>query len=387
LNSVLTRNAGCVFCACLLALVTNCGGGSSRGGTGGNSNAEILYAAYVTPNGGGPGGTIVPLKLDVNSGALSALNPVVGPGNAVAIVIDSSHKSLYSSDFNTGMVYAYSIDPASGNLTPVGGSPYPNPFFGNGGTVAIDPAGKFVFYVADPNGDIATFLRNGSNGTLTLSSAPVVQDSNQPFELIVDPTGKFLFAADHSDPSGGEISVFSIDGTTGGLSQVAGSPFTFQANSEPWGMALSGTGQFLYAALSNSSSVAALTVNTSTGAVAPIPNSPFATRFIPEQLVLHSSGKYLYTGNVGFGSISAFSVNGTTGDLSPISGSPYQSVGPLTLAIDPSGKYLFFSVQFPASQITVWHIDPNSGALSPGTSLPSPNGIYPPTALTAITLP
>ena len=72
----------------------------------------------VTPNGGGPGGTIVPMSLNTSSGALTALSPVVGPGNAVKIVVDSSRTSLYSSDFNTGMLYAYSIHPASGNLTP-----------------------------------------------------------------------------------------------------------------------------------------------------------------------------------------------------------------------------------------------------------------------------
>ena len=109
-----------VSLACVLSFagMVSCGGGASSVIGGPRKGAEVLYAAFVTPNGGGPGGTIVPMSLNTSSGALTALSPVVGPGNAVKIVVDSSRTSLYSSDFNTGMLYAYSIHPASGNLTP-----------------------------------------------------------------------------------------------------------------------------------------------------------------------------------------------------------------------------------------------------------------------------
>jgi 6-phosphogluconolactonase len=372
----------------LVASIPGCGGSSGSAptnGPSGGTQSEVLYAASFTPNGGGVGGQILPMTLNTSSGALTPLTGVLGPGNPVTLVADPGRKFLYASDFNSGMVFAYSIDAATGNLTPLSNSPYSTPFVGNGGPLGMDPAGKFVFFVADPNGDIVTFVRNSSDGTLTLSSAPVVQDTNQPIELVVDPTSKFLYTADHSDPSGNEISVFSIDGSTGGLTPVPGSPFTFQTNSGPWGMAISSTGKYLYTALSNASSVAALSVDSSTGTVTPLPNSPFSTNLIPEQLTLHPSGKFLYTGNVGLGSISAFSVDATSGALAPISGSPYSSVGPIALALDPSGKFLFFSESFPSAQIVTWQIDQTSGALSPATSSSFSNGAPP--ALTVILLP
>jgi 6-phosphogluconolactonase len=373
----------------LVAASASCGGTSgSRGPVATPPPAvktEVLYAAFFTPNGGGGGGQILPMSLDPDSGALTPLTGVLGPGNAVSIVADPGRKFLYSSDFNTDMVYAYSIDAATGNLTPLGHSPYSTPFFGNGGALTMDPAGKFVFFVADPNGDIVTFVRNASDGTLSLSSAPVAQDTNQPLEMVVDPSSKFLYAADHSDSDGNEISAFSIDGTTGGLTPVSGSPFTFQANSGPWGIALSSTGKYLYTALSNASGVAALSVNSSTGAVAPISDSPFSTNFIPEHLVLHPSGKFLYVGNTGLGSISAFSVDATSGTLAPISGSPYNSVAPNVLTIDPEGKFLFFAQNFSSNDMVEWQVDQNSGALSPLATKSFSAG--PPTALTAITLP
>lgn len=183
----------------LVATSASCGGYSgSPGPVAGpppEVKSEVLYAAFFTPNGGG-GGQILPMSLDASSGALTPLTGVLGPGNALSLVADPGRRFLYSSDFNTDMVYAYSIDAATGNLTPISNSPYSTPFVGNGGALAMDPAGKFVFFVADPNGDIVTFVRNTSDGTLALSSAPVAQDTNQPLEMVVDPSSKFLYAAD-----------------------------------------------------------------------------------------------------------------------------------------------------------------------------------------------
>jgi 6-phosphogluconolactonase len=386
MTRVVTRRLSASLAILLLvAAFAGCGGFGNSGPTTGGSQNEVLYAAFGTLNGGGAGGQILPMSLNPSTGALAPLTGVLGPGNPVTLVADPGRKFLYGSDFNSGMVFAYSIDAATGNLTALGNSPYSTPFFGNGGPLGMDPAGKFVFFVADPNGDIVTFKRNSSDGTLTLSSAPVVQDANQPIELVIDPAGMFLYAADHSDPSGNEISVFSIDGTTGGLTPVAGSPFTFQANSGPWGMAISTTGKYLYTALSNASSVAALGVNSSTGAITPLPTSPFPTNLIPQQLALYPSGKFLYTGNVGLGSISAFSVDAASGALSPISGSPYGSVGPIALTLDPSGKFLFLSESFPTVQILGFLIDQSSGALAHGANTSFSSG--PAVALTVIALP
>ena len=230
-----TRKLGLLISLVFSQALTSCGG--SSGGGGSNAKTEILYAAYVTPNGGGGGGHIVPMKLDTSSGSLTALTSVLGPGNAVTVFADPTERFLYASDFNTGAVWAYSIDASSGNLTIVSGSPYNSGFGGNGGPMAIDPSGNFIFYVADPSGAIVTFIRNRSDGTLNrLSSGLIPIDNNQPLWLAVDPSGKFLYAADHSDPSGGEISVFAIDSTTGGLTQVSGSPLLFKrtANRGAW---------------------------------------------------------------------------------------------------------------------------------------------------------
>jgi 6-phosphogluconolactonase len=391
-GAVLRRSVALATAVVLAASLACCGGSSSQVGSSGdpptgNSQLEVLYAAYYTPNGGGAGGFVLPLAINLGTGALTSRTSVLGPGDAFTIVSDPTRKFLYSSDFNTDLVFAYAIDSSSGNLTPVSGSPYSTPFSPaeNGGPLAMDPLGSFLFF-ADASGNIFTFLIN-SDGTLTLSSAPAMQDTYQPLALIVDPSGKFLYASNHSDFSGGgQISVFSIDGTTGGLSPLPGSPFVFaQPNSEPWGLALSSDGNFLFTALSNVAQIAVLGVNNATGSVTPVPSSPFsAGASIPEQLVQSPSGKYLYVGNASVGSISAFSVDVNSGNLAMIH-NPYSTVSYFALAIDPSGGYLFSSDRILSGQGIVWQIDPSSGGLSQIGGIPSLNGA--PTAMTAIALP
>lgn len=389
------RPAAPLMCAiCLILSLANCGGSSSSTNSGtnsgsnsstGSSQTEILYAAYPTPNGGGAGGYVVPLKINTSTGGLTALNPVLGPGNAFAIAADPSGKFLYTSDFNTGVVYGYAIDSASGNLTPLNGSPYASPASpgGNGGTLTIDPVANFLFYV-DTSENIVTFVRN-TDGTLTPSSAAVVNDRYQPLSLSVDPLGTFLYAANHSDFNGEQISVFSIDPNTGGLTEIPGSPFAFmQSNSEPWGLAVSNDGNFLFTALSNTAQLAVLSVDRTTGSVSPISGSPFSTaESIPERLILSPSGKYLYVGNASAGSISAFSVNTSSGTLSLVH-SPFTTIANWVLAADPSGRYLFSSPNVSSQQGAVWKID-QTGGLSQVSNIPSVNGAA--TALTSIVLP
>jgi 6-phosphogluconolactonase (cycloisomerase 2 family) len=371
---------------CATCTLFSCGGSGNRGngsGGGGNSQPEVLYAAYYTPNGGGAGGYIVPMSISGN-GTLTQLTQVLGPGNAVTIATDQQRKFLYSSDFNTNTIYAYAIDASSGNLTPLAGSPYQNPSSGNGGPLAVDPVGNFLF-VADSVGDITTYTRN-SDGTLTLSTAPIVTNRYQPIQLVVASSGKFLYTANHSDfTGGGQISVYSIDATTSALSEISGSPFNFvQSNSEPWGLALSADDSYLFTALSNTGQIAALSVNSSTGAVTEIANSPFAVRgTLPEQLVISPSGKYLYAGIASVGSIRCFSIDATSGSLTELQAS--QTNVNYTLAIDSGGNYLFSSPKVLSSPGVVWQIDQSSGALSQLGNIPSVNGA--PTAMKAITLP
>ncbi len=111
-------------------------------------------------------------------------------------------------------IYAYSIDPASGQLTlvPNGGNANPDEQ-----TIAIDRQGRFLF---DGWGDLAAGYVEGapilSDGRAVPSpSAPAVmsRSGSFPSAMLVESSGQFLYVQE-----GGNVSTYSIDQTTGALS-------------------------------------------------------------------------------------------------------------------------------------------------------------------------
>lgn len=343
-------------------MITACGGGYSGGSGGGQTGTHD--AVYVATDASG--GEILTFIFDSSAGTVSAYGtPIAGPPGGLDIKVDPAANFLYASDFNTNSIYGYSIDPTAGKLTAIAGSPFPFPGTippnrGNGGPLAIDPAGKFVFY-SDAFGSITSFVINSSTGALSPTAAPIVHDCPQPIHLQVAPSGKFLYATNLADPSGPEFCVYSIDSASGSLTAVAGSSFTFETNSGPWDMVMSTSGTFFYSSLSNAQQVAGFSVNTTTGSLTQLASSPYPAGFIPQGIALGAGGQYLYAGNEGDGSISIFKVDQTTGVLSP-SGSVVEG-NPSFLATDTSGQNLFVLGEV-TGQLIAYKIDANSGGLS-----------------------
>jgi 6-phosphogluconolactonase (cycloisomerase 2 family) len=126
-------------------------------------------------------------------------------------------------------VTSQAIDPASGNLTPAPGSPYP----------------------------ISTGCALAAAEELTVQQT-----------LEVTPDGRFLYAA-----GSGSISAFSVDLTTGALTPVAGSPFAYMGSGS---IVIDPAQQFLYASgnLNSSPIVLAYMIDPTTGALTPFTAAP-----------------------------------------------------------------------------------------------------------------
>jgi hypothetical protein len=107
-----------------------------------------------------------------------------------------------------------------------------------------------------------------------------------------------------------------------------------------------------------------------TGALTPVPNSPFPAGTVPFALVwngsLLSPGNLLYAIDSSDGTISGYSINSTNGVLTPVSGFPFSIAG-LSMATDSFGQYLY--VASPIG-IQAFAINISSGALTPSTGSP-----------------
>jgi 6-phosphogluconolactonase len=257
-------------------------------------------------------------------------------------------------------VTVYREDPNSGVLTELAGSPFPA---GNSATsVVVHPNGKYL-YTANPGvgeNDISLFSI-ATDGVLTevTPRTPVTPGATDPQNLVMDPGGKYLYVA---NATSNNISVFTIDSSTGGLSQVAGSPFPIGAS--PLNMTISPSGNFLYVttpSFSQSSSFGSiLGFSVNAGTLLPIVQISSDGQD-PSGIAIDPKGAYLYVTNKVSNSISIFSV-GSTGGLKEVPGSALADVnqGPVAVLVDPSGGFLYVANQG-SGNVATYTIDATTG--------------------------
>jgi 6-phosphogluconolactonase len=301
---------------------------------------------------------------------------------------------VYANDdaFPSNTVSGFSVG-ANGALTQIVGSPFSTG--GTGGTagffaanrVTVSTAGRFLYASNSLSGSVGGFSINPATGFLTpVPGSPFLVDgfgSGLGYSLAVTPNNRFLFCANDTL---GTISAFTI-AANGSLASVPGSPF--QLVSAIDGMKVSPDGRFLSAALPNVAVVAMLSI-ASNGALAAVPGSPFpasAGAFFPlvTGVDINCASNLLFAGIASINAptiINVFNI-APNGALSAIAGSPFTFGGlnsnvPL---LSPNGKFLFVSNQFSnglTGSMTVLNVAAN-GALTQvaGSPFANPGGFFP----------
>ena len=337
---------------------------------------SLTTYAFVA-NGAGPNDDVWSYRVDPITGALDPVtNPLTGsPGftsssadpGSISITADPTGRFVYLANLgipsSSGDISAYGVDPATGVLAAIDGSPFSA---GSGPiSVAVHPSGKFVYVANEIGGEVSVFAANSTTGTLS-------QISGSPFTLSVaqiamDPQGRFLFGAVP------DLKAFQIDPVTGVPSQVA----SYSESLGPTRAAVDPTGKFLYVA-NFSGGVSAYTINSSTGVLTPISGSPFSGALVGFAVAIDPTGKFAYVANANpSDSISAYAIDSGTGALTSI-GSPYPTAGcPVSVAVDPSGRFLYAAETCGSNNILGYQINPLSGALTPVTGSPFPTGSDP----------
>jgi YVTN family beta-propeller protein len=89
-------------------------------------------------------------------------------------------------------------------------------------SVTVHPSGGFVYVINASSNNISAYSIDPVTGALTAVSGSPFATGLGPFSLEVDPSGKYAYVADSQSNS---VSAFSIDAGTGALTPIAGSPF------------------------------------------------------------------------------------------------------------------------------------------------------------------
>jgi 6-phosphogluconolactonase (cycloisomerase 2 family) len=284
---------------------------------------------------------------------------VFQPAGGFAFLPTSDPNKANSTDAD--IVTVYSVDPNTGALSSTGtfSSQVQNPR-----SAAMDPLGKYLYVLGSETGtsdvtaQIAGFSINAKTGALSpLSGSPFPIGSQvSPAAIAVDPITHFIYVAGSSATTGSAmLSIFSIEGNSGALSELSNSPFSAgAAASYAVSMSLDPSGAFAYVltAAPTSESTAQQTIQvfsldaaTGTAALintqmlatfplnspAPISTVAISPAVAPNQADTAAAegasstanpvarAKFLYVTNPADGSVLVFSIDQTTGLLSSVS--------------------------------------------------------------------
>jgi 6-phosphogluconolactonase (cycloisomerase 2 family) len=295
--------------------------------------------------------------IDSNSGQPHMTGYIPTGGNNYAVfpcpTTDPSNQFLYvgstvnNGQSSSGEVQVYAIDPTSGGLNPLTGSPFPQT--ASVGCIDFEPTGGFAFSASGVNGStsLLAYSRDASTGELTpVNSANL---SAVPTRVAIDPLGQYLYVGASSDGFNTTIGLgFSIDSSTGALTPVPGSPFSLSN--------LGGTftfhpsGNYLYMANTNGYSIDTYSLARATGALtltSTIPTciNPTPVRFSPDGAFAYTTCSMDIAHDSNTMSVESFAV-GPNGQLTHL-GSTLSGILASDLTVDPSGQFLYLSTIFP----------------------------------------
>ena len=322
--------------------------------------------------------------------AITVFNPAPGGGTANAAnftiganpvpAINSLDPACAPVGGQAFSLSVFGLNFVSSSVVRWNGSDRPTAFVSSGeihGQISasdIAAAGKAAVTVFNPAPG------GGSSNTLTLD---MVAGGVSPQSVAVDPTGKFAYVANEGCPdlSGGSVSMYKIDPTTGTLTSI-GSLVAAGVGPDdvPHSVAVDPTGKFAYVANWSdlTGSVSMYTINATTGALtstgtikAPCAPPPSPGSCSPYSVAVHPSGKFAYVTNEGgFAptSVSMYAIDATTGALTSI-GLIAAGGRAISVAVHPSGKFAYVadgSNGFPgeSDNVSVYAIDTMTGTLT-----------------------
>jgi len=284
-----------------------------------------------------------------------------------------SQKFMYVGHYGNSHIAALKVDAVTGALTHVPGSPFPS--WGDL-KPAIPPDGRHLYIIHDlgsgHGSEIWGYDLDPETGVLgpVIPGMPIETTSFRRNTLSIDQTGRFLYAYGVGAGNGGARAIhgFKIDQKTGVLADMPGSPFPTPERVRE--VTMDPLNRFLFVSLGctfscQSYSVAVFKIDGNTGALEEVEGSPFATGEFPDALVVEPNGRFGYLNAYNF-TEDAHTIYGydidESGRLSRIDMDVFRNVE--VVSLDPQARFAYAArpVGFPRASY-VFQIDQVAHAL------------------------
>ena len=325
--------------------------------------ARFAYVANGSGGGATQFGTISGYSVDVTAGTFTPLSgsPFVAFGPQ-QILLHPSGDLMYFIDRN-GALRLFDIDSVHGTIadslqTPVSAS---TSLATNVGV--IDPTGRFIYVISDVDNSIYGFsikqtvatdtTHNGALTAIPTMTAYTDQTLSTPTWIMTDRSGKYVYVVNNGNST---ISEYSIDQSTGALTQLVDSssaPVVAPTGSTPF-FATTDVNGHIFTANNGDDTVSVFSIDSTTGLISqvgsnfPVPVANTSTVF---NVITDPAGKYLYVldSPASAGQVFAYNLNSTS--TTQVIGTQIgtaQATGqsPIGMAIDPTGALLAIDNNF-----------------------------------------
>lgn len=283
------------------------------------------------------------------SGALTNIGTFATGGSGTSGGLFASNRArtctvgnrLYVTNDGSNSVSGFAINPFTGSLSLVPGSPFATGGLAGGSGISLDctPDGSFLIAANGGTNNITVFSI-ASNGALTPVAGSPFAAGIGPDGIKIAPNGLFLSVALLGTD---QIGMFSI-AANGALTPVPGSPFASPASGSVTGVEIDCATTLLYAPQANldGTNIDVFSIGPD-GALTLVQTSDNPGVGINSNVgVLSPNDQFLFVSNQGSSSVTAFSV-AADGTLSLVAGSPFPGTGPIPcgIATNAAGTHLF----------------------------------------------
>ena len=322
------------------------------------------HAATVVYVGNAESNDIYVLQLDPTNGALNLIDKVTLPGIAKPgptspMAVSPDRRFLYvgvrSEPFT---VVGFSIDPASGKLTPTASGPLADSM----AYIATDRSGRFLLS-ASYGGNKVTVNPIGPPGTVQAPSQIVTTEPNA-HAILADPGNRHVLS---TSLGGDRVHQFRFDANTGTLTPNTPPSVGVKAKAGPRHFVFHPQGTSVYLLNELDASVDVFAYDAASGhlkglqTLSALPpgfdGKPWAA-----DLHITPDGRFLYASERTSSTLAAFKIDPGTGTLSLVGHTPTEQQ-PRGFAIDPSGRYLLAVGQL-SHGLSSYRIDADNGRLA-----------------------
>jgi len=249
----------------------------------------------------------------------------------------------------------------------------------------IHPSGKFLYVMnfdvasINPPGFISLFTINGSTGALTLSASVTSGGDARPMGIAFNRLGTLayvLYGGSSSQNSfATQVKVYSVNASTGELTGPSSGVAAGALGSAPWSIAMDPNGKFAYVASLFTDAVLHYSIDGTSGALTNIGSTPVTVQSRLTSLAVDSFGRFLFAGRQQpwiSKNFLAYQIDATFGSLtladSVLTACPGGScVGPMAVVAEPQGQFVFANDV--GQGLTAFKVNATTGVLTSAGNL------------------